>query len=180
MSKDEKDGSYLDSEMKCKLCGKLAGHRENCEYGKLEADFKEAEDDYYTLVGLLRKRFPRGPDGRYPDFTVEEVLLENEFFREKMFRDLESDSIVGACTCLTKTPTVQHHKPGCKYRLIMERDRLLVAAKNAAGTILGLVDQQAMPDPFWELPLKDLQIAISATGNVGERNLGDGQPEKGA
>ena len=35
---------------------------------------------------------------------------------------LESDSIVGSCDCLTKTPEVKYHKPGCKYRLISERD----------------------------------------------------------
>jgi len=37
-------------------------------------------------------------------------------------QQLESDSIVGSCDCLTKTPEVKHHKPGCKYRLISERD----------------------------------------------------------
>lgn len=35
---------------------------------------------------------------------------------------LESDSIVGSCDCDTKTPEVKYHKPGCKYRLISERD----------------------------------------------------------
>ena len=35
---------------------------------------------------------------------------------------LESDSAVASCDCLTKSPEVKHHKPGCKYRLICERD----------------------------------------------------------
>lgn len=35
---------------------------------------------------------------------------------------LESDSIVGSCDCLTKTPEIRYHKPGCKYRILSERD----------------------------------------------------------
>jgi hypothetical protein len=35
---------------------------------------------------------------------------------------LESDSLVASCDCLTKTHEVKYHKPGCKYRLISERD----------------------------------------------------------
>lgn len=37
-------------------------------------------------------------------------------------RDLESDSIVASCSCMTKTNEAHYHKPGCKYRLITERD----------------------------------------------------------
>lgn len=29
---------------------------------------------------------------------------------------------MGACNCGTKTPEVVYHAPGCKYRLICERD----------------------------------------------------------
>jgi hypothetical protein len=43
---------------------------------------------------------------------------------------LESDSIVASCNCQTKTNEVAHHKPGCKYRLICERDAAL--AREAA------------------------------------------------
>lgn len=35
---------------------------------------------------------------------------------------LESDSLVGSCDCNVKTNDVKHHKLGCKYRLISERD----------------------------------------------------------
>lgn len=35
---------------------------------------------------------------------------------------LELDTIVASCDCLTKSPEVQYHKPGCRYRLICERD----------------------------------------------------------
>lgn len=41
---------------------------------------------------------------------------------EAKARDLESDSTIGSCNCLTKTPEVHFHKPGCKYRIISERD----------------------------------------------------------
>ena len=37
---------------------------------------------------------------------------------------LDSDLIVASCNCLTKTPDATHHKIGCKYRLIVERDSL--------------------------------------------------------
>ena len=36
---------------------------------------------------------------------------------------LESDSIVASCNCGAKSPAIEHHKPGCKYRLIVERDQ---------------------------------------------------------
>jgi len=35
---------------------------------------------------------------------------------------IESDSVVASCNCLTKSPDIQYHKIGCKYRLITERD----------------------------------------------------------
>lgn len=35
---------------------------------------------------------------------------------------LESDSIENSCNCLERTPEAHLHKPGCKYRLISERD----------------------------------------------------------
>jgi len=34
----------------------------------------------------------------------------------------DSDSIVASCNCFTKTHLAEHHKRGCKYRLIVERD----------------------------------------------------------
>jgi len=37
-------------------------------------------------------------------------------------RENGGESIVGSCTCLTKTPEVKYHKPDCRYRIIMERD----------------------------------------------------------
>ncbi len=51
----------------------------------------------------------------------ENVKMRELFSVAREF-DLANDSIVAACNCSTKTPEVQYHKPGCKYRLIMERD----------------------------------------------------------
>lgn len=39
-------------------------------------------------------------------------------------RNIDNDGIIGSCNCLTKTPLIEHHKKGCKYRLISERDQL--------------------------------------------------------
>jgi len=50
-----------------------------------------------------------------------QAMLKNDVSK------LESDSFVGSCTCLTKTPDIQYHKPGCKYRLICERDEARAA-----------------------------------------------------
>lgn len=33
-------------------------------------------------------------------------------------------SIVGSCTCLTKTPDIKFHKADCRYRLIVENEQL--------------------------------------------------------
>lgn len=41
-----------------------------------------------------------------------------------MTDSVESDSVLGSCNCDTKTPEIQFHKAGCKYRLISERDEL--------------------------------------------------------
>jgi len=48
---------------------------------------------------------------------------------------LDSDSIVASCDCLTKTNEVKYHKPGCKYRLICERDDARSVANELAGRI---------------------------------------------
>lgn len=52
----------------------------------------------------------------------DEARTQIQMMIEHDNRRLESDSIVASCDCLTKTNEVQYHKPGCKYRLICERD----------------------------------------------------------
>ena len=49
-----------------------------------EKERDEARDDYNTLVGLLKKRFPKLPNGNLPDFAVEDVLTENTRMREAL------------------------------------------------------------------------------------------------
>jgi len=41
-----------------------------------------------------------------------------------MSNQIDSDSIVGSCNCMTKTNKATHHAKGCKYRLITERDEV--------------------------------------------------------
>jgi len=53
---------------------------------------------------------------------AEALRAQLDAVRAVMNRGLDDDSIVGSCQCMTKTPEIQHHKPGCKYRLICERD----------------------------------------------------------
>jgi len=36
--------------------------------------------------------------------------------------NVEDDSVVASCNCRTKSSEIKFHKPGCKYRLITERD----------------------------------------------------------
>ena len=48
---------------------------------------------------------------------------------------IDSDSIVASCDCLTKTNEVKYHKPGCKYRLIFERDEARGIAEQAVAGI---------------------------------------------
>lgn len=59
---------------------------------------------------------------------------ERDAYRKRDQMQLESDSIVASCGCLTKTNEVKYHKPGCKYRLICERDeaRHALAAQSQA------------------------------------------------
>lgn len=44
--------------------------------------------------------------------------------------------LIGSCDCLTKTPEVQHHKPGCKYRLISERDAAIAERDEARTSVM--------------------------------------------
>lgn len=50
------------------------------------------------------------------------IADELDAMRRHAESGLQSDSIVASCNCLTKTPEIQHHAIGCKYRLISERD----------------------------------------------------------
>lgn len=59
--------------------------------------------------------------------TLAETEEENEMLRGKLASDSFDDSIVASCSCLTKTPDIQYHKPGCKYRIIVGRNQALKA-----------------------------------------------------
>lgn len=95
----------------------------------------------------------------------EEAQRENQRLREHCFAN-DSDSIVGSCNCGTKTPEIQHHKRGCKYRLIMERDQWQKCAQEQRGLIQSIIDGALHPEiakrrVMVELqPLRDLVAAF--------------------
>lgn len=48
------------------------------EIAALKTELKEDREHHETIIGLLQKRFPKRPDGTYPDWAIEDVLKENE------------------------------------------------------------------------------------------------------
>lgn len=79
------------------------------------------------VSGMAGKKDPYGEwvesdFARQLERELAETRANNLRFHERLEAQLEDDSIVASCNCLTKTPDVRYHKPGCKYRLISERD----------------------------------------------------------
>ena len=74
--------------------------------------------------------------------TLERELAEA---RELNLSD-DSDIIVGSCNCLTKTPVIQHHKRGCKYRLIVERNEAREQRDRLADCLIHLKDKDWFTD----------------------------------
>lgn len=81
--------------------------------------------------------------------TAERDALRAAFERDK---NNDSDSPVGQCSCLTKSPDIRYHKKGCRYRLIMERDRMREA-----------LERQALHTPSYLCA--EAQIALGKDGN---------------
>jgi hypothetical protein len=80
-----------DSRVELKNCEKFIACRHNPEtiyespearISSLAAELKESKQDYNTLVGLLKKRFPQRKDGTMPDWAIEDVLRENKKLRK--------------------------------------------------------------------------------------------------
>jgi hypothetical protein len=75
--------------------------------------------------------------------------------------NLESDSIVASCNCHVKTNEVLFHKPGCKYRLISERDEARKELDNLkAGTIHSCGDHCQRPNCVTRRENKAMREAI--------------------
>jgi hypothetical protein len=55
--------------------------------------------------------------------------------------ELDSDSIVASCDCLTKTDEVKFHRKGCKYRLIQERNSARRIAEGLRDVYVGRKQQ---------------------------------------
>lgn len=94
-----------------------------------ETDAEELKQTQRSGGYLVKAEFARGLERRLG--AANELL---ELHRDQHKWQLESDSIVASCGCLTKTNEARFHAPGCKYRLICERDevRALVRQKDEA------------------------------------------------
>ena len=75
-------------------------------------------------------------------------LLETRELNAKLVERMlasDDDSHVGACDCLCKTPDIQFHRKGCRYRLISERNEAIARADKAEARIHELTQG----DPCW-------------------------------
>lgn len=90
--------------------------------------------------------------------------LERDAAYAKLFAD-DSDSLVGSCNCLTKSPDIQYHKRGCKYRLISERNACRAALLEIARQLLsGEMDDRTSDTADWQGGYEELvKIARAAT-----------------
>lgn len=72
-------------------------------------------------------------------------------------RRLESDSIVGSCDCDTKTPELKYHKPGCKYRILTERDEAREQLAQAKELLREIRDNEVIAQDEADKFLRDHQ-----------------------
>jgi len=79
--------------------------------------------DAQMIVEVLRGIVARAQ--RYEAQESVESKAEVEVLRAALLRECESDSVVASCNCHAKSPEIQYHKPGCKYRIIVERNNAL-------------------------------------------------------
>lgn len=75
---------------------------------------------------------------------------------------LESDSIVASCNCMTKSPDIQYHKPGCKYRLISERD----AAREQVRQLREALEEWLTNDEKAEQALQEMGVPAGPEHHV--------------
>jgi hypothetical protein len=88
----------LDAELRCETLERQL------------AEAREEIGEYETIYSLLKHRFPRNPDGSYPDFAIEDVLRENERLRSRPAVDVERvvEAVRKAIDDATKGLDVQH------------------------------------------------------------------------
>lgn len=82
---------------------------------------------------------------------------------------LEDDSIVASCGCGVKTNEVKYHKPGCKYRLICERDD---AKADAANQREELKKRDLIEDNYRESCVRLEDLLALAEKRLGEAQAG--------
>ena len=104
-------------------------HRANCEEetaAQLKAQLAaseqargEAERSVEVFQAQAKDNFAAKIESECRLMRRIDALKDGEQARAE---NLESDSLIASCGCGTKTNEVRFHKPGCKYRLICERD----------------------------------------------------------
>ena len=89
---------------------------------EISPEIKEAAmliEHYFQENGIENWQYLGLADRKLVVKMVEMIAI----MKKKGDSAINSDSVIGSCNCLTKSPDFAHHKAGCKYRLIMERDR---------------------------------------------------------
>lgn len=84
----------------------------------------------------------------------------------------DSDSVVASCNCLMKSPELQYHKRGCKYRLISERDTAQARVRELEAVlqaICKLGEQHYDPKHEYDRVGKMLATAHAALAGKGAR-----------
>lgn len=84
--------------------------------------------------------------------------------------NLESDSIIASCNCQVKAGESKYHKPGCKYRILCERNDARIALSGRT------VSCQQCEEMARKLDEKDAQIvALRSALNRIERSSGSSE-----
>lgn len=90
--------------------------------------------------------------------TPEEIELREAqetlaLYKRRAAEDLETDSLIGSCSCLTKTTAASSHKIGCRFRLIAERNRIRSEARDLADyaevLLCNAVPMTHLPQDQW-------------------------------
>lgn len=83
-------------------------------------------------------------------------------------QSLESDSEVASCSCLCKTPEIKHHKPGCKYRLVIQRNEAREENARLREALQRIANCTDAPDID---PVGEIRVGLHC--GVEDRNLAD-------
>jgi hypothetical protein len=116
LSPGDEEDDVMETERQADLAAEIAA----------ETEFAIQKDAEEARAERLMKELEAGPFGKPITYTRREArilgLPDAVLSPDSRDAEIASDSIVAACNCMTKAPTPSHHEPGCKNRLIVERD----------------------------------------------------------